>query len=174
MYIDWTLQQWNKYVVNYSLRMQAQAVSGGWFALRRSGKRIRGTIRSMGGADFRVAAGLGLALALILFVRRAFGRVPSRYPRRPGEEEPPLPRPYARLLRRLSASRRRRSAGIPFEELLRESAERTPVLLPETARFLSLYHRERFGSCPLTAEESAEACRLADLLRRRLFLPETR
>ncbi|MGW8285052.1 MAG: transglutaminase family protein [Candidatus Deferrimicrobiaceae bacterium] len=173
MYIDWTMQQWNKYVVNYSLRMQAQAVSGGWFALRRSGKRIRGTIRGMGGADIRVAAGLGLALAVILFVRRARGRVPSRYPRRPGEGEPPLPRPYARLLRRLSATRRRRSAGIPFEELLRESAERTPVLLPETARFLSLYHRERFGPCPLTAEESAEARRLADLLRRRLFLPKT-
>ncbi|MDX1815017.1 MAG: DUF3488 and transglutaminase-like domain-containing protein [Thermodesulfobacteriota bacterium] len=174
MYIDWTMQQWNKYVVNYSLRMQAQAVSGGWFALRRSGKRIRGMIRSAGGVDFRVVAGFGLALAVILFVWRAHGRIPSRYPRRPGKGELPLPRPYARLLRRLSATRRRRSAGIPFEELLRESAERTPVLLPETARFLSLYHRERFGPCPLTAEESAEAGRLADLLRRSLFLPENR
>jgi len=58
--------------------------------------------------------------------------------------------------------------------LLRESAERIPVLLPETARFLSLYHRERFGPRPLSAEEAAEAGRLADLLRRRLFVPETR
>jgi transglutaminase-like putative cysteine protease len=174
MYIDWTMQQWNKYVVNYSLQMQAQAVSGGWFALRRSGKRFRGTIRNMGGADFRVAAGLGLALAVILIAWRARRRTTSRHPRRPGEGELPLPRPYARLLRRLSATRLRRSAGIPFEELLRESAERTPVLLPETARFLSLYHRERFGPRPLTAEESAEAGRLADLLRRRLFLPESR
>ncbi len=174
IYIDWTMQQWNKYVVNYSLRMQAEAVSGGWFALRRSGKRIRGTIRSAGGANPRVAAGFGLALAVVLLVWRSRGRGTSRYPRRPGEGELPLPRPYARLLRRLSATCRRRSAGIPFEELLRESAERTPVLLPETSRFLSLYHRERFGPCPLTAEESAESCRLADLLRRRLSLPETR
>jgi len=174
IYIDWTMQQWNKYVVNYSLRMQAQAVSGGWFALRRSGKRVRGTIRSLGGADFRAAAGLALALAVILSVLRARRRAASRYPRGRGEGEVPLPRPFARLLRRLSATRRRRTAGIAFEELLRESAERTPELLPETVRFLSLYHRERFGPRSLTAEESAEAGRLADLLRRRLFLPESR
>ncbi|MGA6992981.1 MAG: DUF3488 and transglutaminase-like domain-containing protein [Candidatus Deferrimicrobiaceae bacterium] len=174
MYIDWTRQRWNKYVVNYSLRMQAEAVSGGWFTLRRSGRRIRGTIRSAGGGIFRVAAVFGLALAALLLAWRIRGRVPFRYPRRPGEGELPLPRPYARLLRRLSAACRRRSAGTPFEEYLREAAERTPVLLPETARFLSLYHRERFGPYPLPAEESAEAGRLADLLRRRLFRPETR
>jgi transglutaminase-like putative cysteine protease len=138
MYIDWAKQRWNKYVVNYSLRMQAEAVSEGWFALRRSGNRIRGTIRSAGGVISRVAAGFGLALAALLLAWRTRGRVTSRYPRRPGEDELPLPRPYARLLRRLSASCRRRSAGTPFEE------------------------------------ESAEAGRLADLLRQRLFRPETR
>ena len=174
MYIDWTMQRWNKYVVNYSLRMQAEAVSGGWFAVRRSGKRIRGTIRNMGGGNSLVAAGCGLALAALLLVWRARRRATARHPRRPGEEESPLPRPYARLLRRLSATCRRRSAGAPFEEMLRESAERSPALLPETARFLSLYHRERFGPCPLPAEESAEACRLADLLRRRLLRPGNR
>lgn len=174
MYIDWTRQRWNKYVVNYSLRMQAEAVSGGWFALRRSGNRIRGTIGSAGEVISRVAAGFGLALAALLLAWHIRGRMTSRYSRRPGEDELPLPRPYARLLRRLSATCRRRSAGTPFEEYLREAAERTPVLLPETARFLSLYHRDRFGPHPLSVEESAEAGRLADLLRRRFFRPETR
>ncbi len=173
MYIDWTRQRWNKYVVNYSLRMQAEAVSGGWFALRRSGNRIRGTIGSASEGISRVAAGFGLALAAFLLAWRTRGRITSRYPGSPGEAELPLPRPYARLLRRLSTTCRRRSAGTPFEEYLREAAERTPDLLPETARFLSLYHRERFGPHPLPAEESAEAGRLADLLRRRLFRPET-
>jgi len=174
MYIDWTRQRWNKYVVNYSLRMQAEAVSGGWFALRRSGKRIRGTIRSAGEGISRVAAGFGLALAALLLAWRARGRATLPYSRRPGEGEPPLPRPYARLFRRLSATCRRRSAGTPFEEFLREAAERIPVLLPEASRFLFLYHRERFGPNPLPAEESAEAARLADSLRQRLFRPETR
>jgi transglutaminase-like putative cysteine protease len=174
MYIDWTMQRWNKYVVNYSLRMQAEAVSGGWFALRRARKRFRGTIRSMGGGNSLAVAGFGLALATLLLAWRARRRVPSPYPCRPGEGKSPLPRPYARLLRRLSATCRRGSAGASFEELLRESAERTPALLPETVRFLSLYHRERFGPCPLPAEESAEAGRLADLLLRRLFRPGNR
>jgi hypothetical protein len=49
------------------------------------------------------------------------------------------------------------------------AADQKTDLLPDAVRFLSLYHRDRFGPGPLSAGESAEANRLADLLRRGLF-----
>jgi transglutaminase-like putative cysteine protease len=168
MYIDWTRQRWIKYVVNYSLRMQAEAVSEGWGALRRSRIRIRGMFGIPAGPSGRGIAAFGMAMAALLFAWRMRGGGPSLFPGRAGAGEPPLPRPYARLIRRLAAGGRRRPAGIPLEEMLREAMARTPALLPPADRFLFLYHRDRFGPHPLSAAESAEAARLADLLRRGL------
>src|SRR4030065_2565917 len=48
-------------------------------------------------------------------------------------------------------------------------AGETPPLPPDAPRFLSLYHRDRFGPRPLSSAESAEAGGLADLLRRGLI-----
>src|SRR3970282_1017484 len=66
MYLDWPRERWNKYVVNYSLAMQAEAVSGGWFALRRATMRIRGAIGmpadNLARGGFAVGVGAGAAL----------------------------------------------------------------------------------------------------------------
>jgi transglutaminase-like putative cysteine protease len=47
LYADWLRQRWDKYVVNYSMRMQADAVREGVRAVRRTGTafRFRGTPR---------------------------------------------------------------------------------------------------------------------------------
>ena len=105
----------------------------------------------------------------LYIVRRMRGKRAFLNPRRPGEGEPPLPRSYARLVRRLSAGGRRRSPGASLEEMLLSAAGATPELLPDASRFLSLYHRERFGTRPLSVQETAEAGRLAGTLRKGLF-----
>ena len=169
MYLDWGRQRWSKYVLNYSLEMQREAVSGGWFAMRRAGGQLREGIRNMAGDIVRVAMACGLAAAALLFGWRMFGGAPLRYRRGTKKGDPPLPGPYARLLRRLSSAGHRRSAGTPLEEMIMAAADRKTDLLPDAARFLSLYHRDRFGPRPLSAGESAEAGRLADLLRRGLI-----
>jgi hypothetical protein len=169
IYLDWAKQRWNKYVVNYSLQMQAKAVSGGWFALRRSAIGIRRAMWRPGGQVVRVAAAFVLAVAALLLAWRMRRRRTSPFPRGIRKEDLPLPRPYARLLRSLSAGGHRRSSGTPLEDMLAEAAGKIPSLLPDAARFLSLYHRDRFGPGPLSSGESAEAGRLADLLRRSLF-----
>ena len=169
LYLDWAKQRWNKYVVNYSLQMQAKAVSGGWFALRRSATGIRRAIRRPDGQVARVAAAFVLAVAAFLLAWRMRGRRTSPFPRGMRKEDVPLSRPYARLLRSLSAGGHRRSSGTPLEDMLSEAAGKIPSLLPDAARFLSLYHRDRFGPGPLSSGESAEAGRLANLLRRGLF-----
>jgi transglutaminase-like putative cysteine protease len=168
IYFDWAKQRWNKYVVNYSLQMQAKAVSGGWGTLRRSANGIRRAIRRPDGQAARVAAVFVLAVAALLLAWRARGRRNSPFPRGMRKGEIPLPRPYARLLRSLSAGGHRRSSGTPLEDMLLEAAGNIPPLLPDVARFLSLYHRDRFGPGPLSSGESTEAGRLADLLRRDL------
>jgi transglutaminase-like putative cysteine protease len=168
MYIDWSRQRWIKYVVNYSLRMQAEAASGGWLALRRSGARIRRALGMPDGLSGRNIAAFGLALAALFLAWRMRGGGGSLFSGRKGAGDPPLPRPYARLLRRLAAGGRRGSAGTPLETMLRETVAGTPALLSHADRFLSLYHRDRFGPHSLSAAESAEAARLADLLRRGL------
>ena len=171
IYLDWAKQRWNKYVVNYSLQMQAKAVSGGWFALRRSANGIRRAIRRPDGQVARAAAVFVLAVGALLLAWRTHGTRSSPFSRGTRTEEIPLPRPYARLLRSLSAGGHRRSSGTPLEDMLAEAAGKIPPLLPDAARFLSLYHRDRFGPGPLSSGESAEAGRLADLLRRGLFRP---
>ncbi len=168
MYLDWARQRWNKYVVNYSLRMQAEAVSGGWFAMRRAGIRFRGMFGRPGARVARSAAAI-LIVAAGLLAWRMCAVWTAQGAGRDGTRDPRLPRPYARLIRRLTAAGRRRSPGTPLEEMLLPAAGETPGLLPDAERFLSLYHRDRFGPRPLSAGESSEASRLADLLRRRLF-----
>ncbi len=169
IYLDWAKQRWNKYVVNYSLQMQAKAVSGGWFAARRSVIGIRRAMRRPEGQVSRAAAALVLAAAAILFARR-MGRG-AAFRRRRGTKtgDLPLPRSYARLLRSLSRAGYRKSAGTVLEEMVLAAAAGKPDLLPDAARFLSLYHRERFGPKFLSSGESVEACRLAEKLRRGLF-----
>jgi hypothetical protein len=116
-----------------------------------------------------VAAAFVLAVAALLLAWRMRRRRTSLFPRGMRKEDLPLPRPYARLLRSLSAGGHRRSSGTTLEDMLAEAAGKIPSLLPDAARFLSLYHRDRFGPDPLSSGESAEAGRLADLLRRSLF-----
>ena len=58
LYADWLRQRWDKYVVNYSMRMQADAVKEGVRAVRRTGTAFR----------FRGWDGIGGT------ARRAFGR----------------------------------------------------------------------------------------------------
>jgi transglutaminase-like putative cysteine protease len=168
LYFDWARQRWNKYVVNFSLQMQAQAVSGGWFALRRAGIQIRGAIREPNSHFFRGAGAFGLAAVVFLIAWHMRGGGSSLRFRGTREGNTRVPRPYARLLRHLSAAGHRRSPGTPLEDMLLAAAGKIPGLLPDAFRFLSLYHRDRFGPRPLSVEESSEAVRLADALRRSL------
>ncbi len=168
MYLDWTRQRWLKYVVNYSLRMQADAVSEGWLTLRRSRARIRGLLGMPTGLSGSGIAAFGMGLAALLLAWRLRGSGIPPLPGRSAAADPPLPRAYARLLRRLGAGGRGRPPGIPLEKMLREAVAGTPPLLLPSDRFLSLYHRDRFGRHPLSAAESAEAARLAGFLRREL------
>src|SRR3990172_11004694 len=41
LYADWLRHRWDKYVVNYSMRMQADAVKGGVRTVRRAGEAFR-------------------------------------------------------------------------------------------------------------------------------------
>ena len=169
MLLDWARQRWNKYVVNYSLRMQADAVSGGWLAMRRTGIRLRGMFGWPGERSARTAAAFLVAAAAGWFALRLRTGRAARGTGRDGQRSSPLPKPYARLIRRLRAAGRRTSPGTPLEAMLLAAAVESPGLLPAAERFLSLYHRDRFGPRPLSAGESSEASRLADLLRRGLF-----
>ena len=169
IYLDWARQRWNKYVVNYSLKMQGDAVVDSWSAARRAwawaGRRpARGSGAWRARAGWAVpAAGLAAAGLLLLWRRRAV-RGAADGPRSPGG--PPLPRPYARLARRLAALGHRRSPGTPLSDMVLAAAALRPELRAGAARFVDLYHRDRFGPRPLSADESREAVRLAALLRR--------
>lgn len=169
IYLDWGRQRWNKYVINYSLRMQAQAVSQGWSAVRRGRRGIRRALAEGDGVATRAAAGavlLGACAALFAWRRRcALGRSRSGV-REAGVA--PLPRPYARLLRTLGAGGHRKFPGATMEAMLRLAAAAAPALEREAARFLLLYHRDRFGPGPLSQEDRREARRLADVLRREI------
>jgi transglutaminase-like putative cysteine protease len=167
LYADWLRQRWDKYVVNYSLRMQADAVRGGVRAVRRTGTafRFRGW-EGIGAAARRGAVGALLAApAFYLLCRLLRKRRESR-----GEGSPSglprLPRPYARLVRRLDRDRFRRHPGETLEETLAAAVRSRPGLSSDAARFLGLYHRDRFGPVPLAPEAREEAFRLADRLRR--------
>lgn len=168
LYLDWARQRWNKYVVNYSLRMQAEAVSRGWRAVRRTRWNLRDLFRGARLPRRELAALAGLfagfaaLLAWVLTNRlRPNGRTGRISPKK-------LPLPYARLLRTLAAKGFRRSPGRTMEEMVRRAVTGTPALEDTARRFLRLYHLDRFGPAPLPGEETREAARLADTLRRGL------
>jgi transglutaminase-like putative cysteine protease len=172
-YVDWARQRWNKYVVNYSLKMQAESVSEGWAALRRAR-----AVMSRGfapGGDLRRRAGFLTAALLPSFLLAAFlwrvlgGRESRNGPDSVrGRGDARAPRPYARLLRRLAACGYRSSPGTTFEEMLHRASRRKPDLSAAASRFLALYHRDRFGAFPLPPDEFREAARLAGRLGREI------
>jgi len=167
LYADWLRQGWDKYVVNYSLRMQADAVMGGVRAVRRTGTAFRfrgweGMRRAARGA----AGGALLAAPAFFLLYRLLGK--RRESRGEGSLPgvPKLPGPYARLVRRLDRNRFRRNPGETLGETLSEALRSRPDLSEDAVRFLRLYHRDRFGPAPLPPEARKEAFRLADRLRR--------
>jgi transglutaminase-like putative cysteine protease len=165
LYADWLRQRWDKYVVNYSMRMQADAVKEGVRAVRRTGAafRFRGWA-GIGGAA-RDAAGWGLLAAAAIFLlyrhlRKRRISAGDRFP--PGRS--PLPGPYARLVRRLDRNRFRRHPGETLEETLAAAVRSRPDLVEDASLFLDLYHRDRFGPAPLPPKAREEAFRLAKRL----------
>jgi len=164
LFVDWTRQRWDKYVVNYSLRMQADAVAGGWSAARRTGRAIRfpeGSRVSRG--TLRISAATGLAFGAFLLLYRNRKRSADGPSSRNAERLPP---PYARLARRLERSGYRPAPGISMEGMLRAAARSRPDLSGDVGRFLALYHRDRFGPRPLSAPAREEAFGLATRIRR--------
>jgi transglutaminase-like putative cysteine protease len=167
LYADWLRQRWDKYVVNYSMRMQADAVREGVRSVRRTGTAFRFRGWDGIGGVARRAAGWSLfappALYLLYrLLRKRRNTAETGSP--PGL--PPLPGPYARLVRRLARNRLRRSPGETLEETLTAAVRSRPDLSADTARFLGLYHRDRFGPAPLPPEAREEAFRLASRLGR--------
>ena len=172
IYIDWARQRWNKYVVDYSLKMQAESVLEGWAALARARASMRRAFSP--GGDHRRRAILSAVvllspLLLAFLLRRVFGAA-SRKERvdRQGRGDARAPRPYARLLRRLASRGYRRSPGTTLEEMLLRVAGEKPVLTGDASRLLALYHRDRFGAFPLSPAELREAARIAGLLGREI------
>jgi transglutaminase-like putative cysteine protease/uncharacterized protein (DUF58 family) len=167
LYADWLRQRWDKYVVNYSLRMQADAVKEGVRAVRRTGTafRFRGW-DGIGGTAPRAAGWAILAAPALYLLRRLLRKRRNSA----GKESPaflsPLPGPYARLVRRLDRNRFRRDPGETLEETLAAAVRSHPDLSEDAARFLGLYHRERFGPTPLLPDTREEAFRLANRLGR--------
>jgi len=165
LYADWLRQRWDKYVVNYSIRMQAEAVKDGVRAVRRTGTAFRGwdgiggTARRVAGWALLAAPALYLLYRLLRKRRHSAGK---GFP--PGLS--PLPAPYARLARRLDRNRFRRHPGETLEDTLAAAVQSRPDLSEDAARFLGLYHRDRFGPGPLPPEERGEAFRLANQLGR--------
>jgi transglutaminase-like putative cysteine protease len=167
LYADWLRQRWDKYVVNYSMRMQADAVKEGVRAVRRTGTAFRFRGWDGIGRTARRAAPWALPAALALYL---LYRVLRKRRNLTGRGFPPahspLPGPYARLVRRLDRNRFRRHPGETLEETLTAAVRSRPDLSGDAARFLGLYHRDRFGPAPLPAEARAEAFRLANRLKR--------
>jgi len=167
LYADWLRQRWDKYVVNYSMRMQADAVKEGVRAIRRTGTafRFRGW-DGIGGTARRAAGWALLAVPPLYLLYRLLRR-----PRNPSGKGSslglsPLPGPYARLARRLDRNRFRHHPGETLEETLATAVRSRPDLSEDAARFLGLYHRDRFGPAPLPPEAREEAFRLAKRLKR--------
>jgi len=167
LYADWLRHRWDKYVVNYSMRMQADAVKGGVRTVRRAGEafRFQGW-EGIGGAGRGAAAVLFLAATgFCMFYRFLRKRRESRGEGSPFDL-PKLPGPYARLVRRLDRNRFRRNPGETLQDTLIAAVRSRPDLSEDAARFLRLYHRDRFGPAPLASESREEAFRLADRLGR--------
>lgn len=165
LYADWLRQRWDKYVVNYSMRMQADAVKEGVRAVRRTGTAFRFRGWDGIGRTARRAAPWALPAALALYL---LYRVLRKRRNLTGRGFPPalspLPGPYARLVRRLDRNRFRRHPGETLEETLTAAVRSHPGLSEDAARFLGLYHRDRFGPAPLPPEARAESFRLAKRL----------
>lgn len=166
LYLDWLRHRWDKYVINYSIRMQAEAVAGGWSYLRKAGRGLRGTGSSGSrGAPLRAMALAGVAgLCLFLLYRTALGGRDAEY--RGGPDR--LPPAYSRLARRLERDGFRTSPGTAMGEMLSGAVRSNPALSGDAGRFLELYHRDRFGALPLSPREREEAFRLAGMLRREI------
>ncbi len=164
LYADWLRQRWDKYVMSYSLRMQADAVSAGWSGMRRTGRAL-GLAPGAAVAVARPAMAVAAA-ALVLYLLVRWKRGPRR--RAGAEGISPLPAPYGRLVRRLERSGFRKSPGTPMEDMVAAAVRSRPELSEEASLFLPLYHRDRFGPAPLPPDARAEAFRIADRLRKRL------
>jgi hypothetical protein len=147
--------------------MQADAVRQGVRAVRRTGSafRFRGW-PGIGGAARR-AAGWSILAAPALYLLYRLQRK-RKYNAGKGSPFglPSLPRPYARLALRLDRNRLRHPPGETLEETLTAAVRSHPDLIADAARFLGLYHRDRFGPTPLPPEAREEAFRLANRLRR--------
>lgn len=164
LYLDWLRHRWDKYVIHFSLRMQADAVSGGWSLLRRTGRGLRAPAGSGApGMPLRAAALAGFAgLGLFLLYRAATGRGKAA----PAGGKDRLPAAYSRLARRLERKGYRPSPGTSMRGMLSGAARSHPDLSGTADRFLDLYRRDRFGPRPLSPAEREEAFRLAAVLRR--------
>jgi transglutaminase-like putative cysteine protease len=175
IYLDWARQRWNKYVVNYSLKMQGEGVAGGWAALGRARAGIGNAFAA--GKDLRLRAGrlaallLALIACMVLLMRFlcCAGREGESAARKKNAILPP--RPYARLIRRLAAAGYRGSPGATVEEMVLGAMTGRPTLAPDALRFLALYHRERFAARPLSPSEFRESARLADRIGREIRRP---
>ncbi|MGZ8432490.1 MAG: transglutaminase TgpA family protein [Candidatus Deferrimicrobiaceae bacterium] len=167
LYADWLRQRWDKYVVNYSMRMQADAVKEGVRAVRRTGAefRFRGW-GGIGGAARRAAGWALLAAPALYLLYRILRKRRNSAGKGSPSGLPPLPGPYARLARRLDRNRFRRHPGETLEETLAAAVGSRPALSEDAVRFLALYHRDRFGPAPLPPEAREEAFRLANRLKR--------
>lgn len=167
LYADWLRQRWDKYVVNYSMRMQADAVREGVRAFRRSGDvfRLRGW-GGIAGAGRRAAGWALLAAPALYLLHRLLRKRRTSAGKGSPVGLPPLPGPYARLVRRLDRNRIRRHPGETLEEALTAAVRSRPELSADAARFLGLYHRDRFAPAPLPPKAREEAYRLAVRLRR--------
>ena len=167
LYADWLRQRWDKYVVNYSMRMQADALKEGIRAVRRTGTAFRfHGWDGFGGTARRVTAWALLAVPALYALYRLLRKRRSGAGGGSPPGLPPLPGPYARLLRRLERNRFRRLPGESLEEALDAAVRPRPDLAADAARFLGLYHRDRFGPAPLPPEAREEAFRLANRLGR--------
>jgi transglutaminase-like putative cysteine protease len=167
LYADWLRQRWDKYVVNYSMRMQADALRKGIRAVRRTGTAFRfHGWDGIAGTARRVAAWTLLAVPALYLAYRHLRKRRSGAGGGSPPGLPPLPGPYARLVRRLERNRFRRLPGESLEETLTVALRSRPDLSADAARFLGLYHRDRFGPAPLPPEAREEACRLANRLGR--------
>ena len=167
LYTDWLRQRWDKYVVNYSMRMQADALKESARAVRRTGSafRFRGW-DGIGGAARRTAGWALLAATALYLLRRILRKRRNAAGNGSPSGLSPLPGPYARLARRLDRNRFRRHPGETLEETLVAAVGSHPGLSEDAARFLGLYHRDRFGPAPLPPESREEAFRLANRLGR--------
>lgn len=166
--LDWVRQRWTKYVIDYSSRTQAEAASAGWSALRAAGARIAAAGRDVTPPPAGAAAVAAAALAGAAAVARALrhrAAPNSRGAAGRGRDAAPVPRAYRLLARALERRGHRKGPGCTMAEMIGRASARTPGLPAEASRFLSLYHRDRFGPAPLDPAEAAEAASLAARLR---------